>query len=86
MCVKLARHNCIMQSLPGTRFVDLSNHIPVGLQEGTILQSGKEVLQLTCLSHYGWSRFVGKILDTPTSFLWLSARLNPSTYSSINFH
>ena len=41
--VKLAHHNCIMQSLPGTSFMDLSSKIPVGIQEATILQSGKEV-------------------------------------------
>ena len=58
-----------MQSLPRTSFVDLSNKIPIGIQEATILQSGKEVSQLTWISHYGWSRFVGKMLDTPTSFL-----------------
>jgi len=33
--------------------VDLSSQIPVGIQEGTILQSGKEVSYLTFLSHYG---------------------------------
>ena len=66
MHLKLAHHNCIMQSLPGTSFV---GKIPVGIQEATILQSGKEVSQLTWISHYGWSRFVGKMLDTPTSFL-----------------
>lgn len=43
MCVKLARHNCIMQSLLGTFFVDLRSKIPVGIQEEEILQSGKEV-------------------------------------------
>ena len=58
-----------MQSLPGTSFVGLSSKIPIGIQEATILQSGKEVSQLTWISHYGWSRFVGKMLDTPTSFL-----------------
>ena len=69
MCVKLARHNCIMQSLLGKIFVDLSHKIPVGIQEGKILQCGKEVSLLNCLPHYGWSRFVCKMLDNPTSFL-----------------
>jgi len=55
VCVKLAHHNCIMQSLPRTSFVDLSSKIPIGIQEATILQSGKEVSQLTWISHYGWS-------------------------------
>jgi len=67
--VKLSHHNCIMQSLPGTSFVDLRSKILVGIQEATILQSRKEVSQLTWISHYGWSRFVGKMLDTLTSFL-----------------
>ena len=47
MRVKLSHHNCIMQILPGTSFVDLSDKIPVGIKEATILQSGKEVSQLT---------------------------------------
>jgi len=58
-----------MWSLPGMSFVDITSQIPIAIQGGTILQSGKKVLQLTYLSHYGWSRFVGKMLDTPTSFL-----------------
>jgi len=58
-----------MQSLPGTSFLDLSGNIPGGIQEAIILQSGKEISQLTWLSHYGWNQFVGKMLDTPTSFL-----------------
>ena len=86
MYVKLAHQNCIMQSLPGTIFVDLSNKIPIGIQEATILQSGKEVSHLTWISHYGWSQFVGKMLDALTSFLWLSAKLNPFTYSSLDCH
>jgi len=49
--------------------MDLGSKIPVGIQEAAILQSEKEVSQLTLLSHYAWSRFVGKMLDTPTSFL-----------------
>ena len=53
MCVKLVHHNCIMQILPGTSFVVLSSKIPVGIKEEAILQSGKEVSQLTWLSHYG---------------------------------
>jgi len=58
-----------MQSLPRKILVDLSSKIPIGIQEETILQSGKEVSQLTCLSHYGWIWFFGKMLDAPTSFL-----------------
>ena len=69
MCLKLARHNCIMQSLLGTSFVDISSKIPIGIQEATIPESGKEVSQLTWISHYGWSWFIVKIMDTPTSFL-----------------
>ena len=52
MCVKLAQHNCIMQSLPGRIFVDLSSQIPIAIQEGTILQSGKEVSQLTRYTNF----------------------------------
>ena len=47
MRVKLAHHNSIMQSLPGTSFVDLRSKIQIGIQEETIVQSGKEVSQLT---------------------------------------